>query len=113
MKLVISEKPSVAQSITAAIGAKQRGDGYLEGGSYLVSWCLGLPPRRKAVLTVPVTVTATLSSRRKLASRSDNDSLRWMSPCDKILYKEVMVCHPRIAFPLCKNEIQIVQRSAS
>jgi DNA topoisomerase-3 len=41
LKLVISEKPSVAQSIAAVIGAKQRGDGYLEGGGYLVSWCLG------------------------------------------------------------------------
>ena len=41
LKLVISVKPSVAQSIAAVIGAKQRGDGYLEGGGYLVSWCLG------------------------------------------------------------------------
>ena len=41
MILVISEKPSVAKSIAAVIGAKQRGDGYLEGGGYLVSWCLG------------------------------------------------------------------------
>ena len=41
MKLVISEKPSVAQSIAAVIGAKQRSDGYLQGGGYLVSWCLG------------------------------------------------------------------------
>lgn len=41
MKLVISEKPSVAQSIAAVIGAKQRCDGYLEGNGYLVSWCLG------------------------------------------------------------------------
>ena len=41
MELVISEKPSVAQSIAAVIGAKQRGDGYLEGNGYLVSWCLG------------------------------------------------------------------------
>mgnify|MGYP000949821530 CR=1 FL=1 len=41
MKLVISEKPSVAQSIAAVIGAKQRGNGFLEGGGYLVSWCLG------------------------------------------------------------------------
>ena len=41
MKLVISEKPSVAQSIAAVICAKQRGDGYLEGNGYLVSWCLG------------------------------------------------------------------------
>lgn len=41
MKLVISEKPSVAQSIAVVIGAKQRGDGYLEGSGYLISWCLG------------------------------------------------------------------------
>ena len=41
LKLVISEKPSVAQSIAAVIGAKQRGNGFLEGNGYLVSWCLG------------------------------------------------------------------------
>lgn len=41
MRLVIAEKPSVAQSIAAVIGAKKRGDGYLEGGGYLVSWCFG------------------------------------------------------------------------
>ena len=41
MKLVISEKPSVAQSIAAVIGAKQRGNGFLEGNGYIVSWCLG------------------------------------------------------------------------
>ena len=41
MTLVICEKPSVAQSISAVIGAKKRGEGYLEGGGYLVSWCLG------------------------------------------------------------------------
>ena len=41
MKLVIAEKPSVAQSIAAVLGVKQRGDGYLEGGGFLVSWCIG------------------------------------------------------------------------
>ena len=41
MIFVITEKPSVAQSIATMIGAKQRGDGYLEGGGYHVSWCLG------------------------------------------------------------------------
>ena len=40
-KLVIAEKPSVAQSIAAVIGAKQKYDGYLTGGGYTVSWCLG------------------------------------------------------------------------
>ena len=41
MKLVIAEKPSVARAIAAVIGADQRRDGYLEGGGYLVSWCVG------------------------------------------------------------------------
>ena len=31
MKLVIAEKPSVAQSIAKVIGAEKREDGYLEG----------------------------------------------------------------------------------
>lgn len=41
MKLVLAEKPSVAQSIAKVIGATKRCDGYLEGGSYIVSWCVG------------------------------------------------------------------------
>ena len=41
MKLVIAEKPSVAQSLARVIGADKRCDGYLEGGGYLVSWCIG------------------------------------------------------------------------
>ena len=39
--LVVTEKPSVAQSIAAVLGAKNRGDGYLEGGGWLISWCFG------------------------------------------------------------------------
>ena len=39
--LVIAEKPSVAQTIAAVLGAKQKKDGYIEGGGYLVSWCVG------------------------------------------------------------------------
>ena len=41
MRLVIAEKPSVAQSIAAVLGAKSRHDGYLEGGGYIVSWFFG------------------------------------------------------------------------
>lgn len=40
-KLVIAEKPSVAKSIAAVLGANKRKDGYMEGGGYLVSWCFG------------------------------------------------------------------------
>ena len=41
MKLVIAEKPSVAQSLAAVLGAAERKAGYLEGGGWLVSWCIG------------------------------------------------------------------------
>lgn len=41
MKLVIAEKPSVAQTLAKVIGAYKREDGYLEGSGYLVSWCVG------------------------------------------------------------------------
>ena len=41
MKLVIAEKPSVAQSLAKVIGANQKKDGYLEGNGYIVSWCVG------------------------------------------------------------------------
>lgn len=41
MQLVIAEKPSVAQSIAAVLGVKEKKDGYMEGGGYLVSWCVG------------------------------------------------------------------------
>ena len=41
MRLVIAEKPSVAQSIAAVLGANSRKDGYLEETDVLVSWCVG------------------------------------------------------------------------
>ncbi|MCC8097056.1 MAG: DNA topoisomerase 3 [Eubacterium sp.] len=41
MKLVIAEKPSVAQSIAKVIGANEKKDGYLQGNGYIVSWCIG------------------------------------------------------------------------
>ena len=40
-RLVITEKPSVASAIAKVIGAKERKDGYFQGGGYLVSWCIG------------------------------------------------------------------------
>ena len=40
-RLVITEKPSVAQAYAKVLGATSRQDSYLEGGGYLVSWCVG------------------------------------------------------------------------
>ena len=39
--LIITEKPSVARTISKVLGATTRRDGYLEGGGYLISWCVG------------------------------------------------------------------------
>ena len=40
-QLVIAEKPSVARSIAAVIGATEKQTGYWQGSGYLVSWCIG------------------------------------------------------------------------
>ena len=40
-RLVISEKPSVAMSLSKVLGARSRKDGYVEGNGWLVSWCVG------------------------------------------------------------------------
>jgi len=41
MKLIIAEKPSVAQNIATALKVNGRKEGYIEGGGYLISWCVG------------------------------------------------------------------------
>lgn len=44
MKFVIAEKPAVAKSIAAVLGAGEKRDGYMEGNGYIVSWCVGHLP---------------------------------------------------------------------
>jgi DNA topoisomerase III len=39
--LVVAEKPSVARDIAQALGASQRGEGYLHGGGWVVTWAIG------------------------------------------------------------------------
>ena len=39
--LVIAEKPSVAMTIAAVLGCKDRKDGYMESPDCVVSWCFG------------------------------------------------------------------------
>lgn len=41
MIAVIGEKPSVAKSIAAILGANEKHDGYLSGNGYLVTWAFG------------------------------------------------------------------------
>ncbi len=41
MKIIIAEKPSVAKSIAAIVGANNKKEGYMEGGGYAVTWAFG------------------------------------------------------------------------
>ena len=40
-KLVIAEKPSVAQTVAKALGVSEKGKGCIEGDDYVVTWCYG------------------------------------------------------------------------
>ena len=39
--LVLAEKPSVARDIARVLKANKKGDGYLEGNDYIITWALG------------------------------------------------------------------------
>jgi len=41
MKVVVTEKPSVARDLAEHLGAKSRRDGYLEGNGYQITWAFG------------------------------------------------------------------------
>jgi DNA topoisomerase III len=41
MRLVITEKPSVARDLAGVLGARSRRDGWLEGPDLRITWCLG------------------------------------------------------------------------
>lgn len=40
-RLILAEKPSVAQSIAKVLNVVNKKEGYFEGNGYLVSWCIG------------------------------------------------------------------------
>ena len=40
-KLIITEKPSVAQQFASALGVTGKHNGYIENDSYLITWCVG------------------------------------------------------------------------
>ena len=40
-KLVLAEKPSVARDIARVLSCNKKGNGYLEGNNYIVTWALG------------------------------------------------------------------------
>ena len=40
-KLILAEKPSVGRDIARVLGCNKKGNGYLEGNEYIVTWALG------------------------------------------------------------------------
>ena len=40
-KLIVAEKPSVGRDIARVLGVRERGEGYLYGGEYVVTWAVG------------------------------------------------------------------------
>ena len=67
-KLVIAEKPSVAQSLAAVIGATVRKDGYLEGNGWRVSW---------PVLRMQTAMTQSMPSGDMMICLSCRNIGRW------------------------------------
>ena len=59
--LIITEKPSVASAISAALGANVRGDGCIHGSDLIVSWCYG----HLVELAVPAAYDEKLSKWRR------------------------------------------------
>ena len=41
MRLIVAEKPSVGIAYAHALGVKGKKDGYIEGGEYIITWCIG------------------------------------------------------------------------
>ena len=38
---IVAEKPSVARDIASVVGARAKGDGFLHGNGYVVTWAIG------------------------------------------------------------------------
>ncbi len=101
--VVIAEKPSVARDLAKVLGARTKGDGYLEGQGYRVGWCIGhllelAPPesydpawKRWSQATLPMLPERFLLQPRKGAGKQlavlkrllrERDVTRIVNACD-------------------------------
>ena len=75
-KLVICEKPSVAKSITSALGVTSRADGYFEGGGWLISAAAGIATLERVEVLAGLTPGAKVCledpTRKKVEKDEDN-----------------------------------------
>ena len=74
---VVAEKPSVARDIAAVLGADQRGDGFLHGNGYVVTWAIGHLVALAAAARDPPRVEALAPRPPARCSRASG---RWSSP---------------------------------
>ena len=82
VQLVIAEKPSVARSIAAVIGAAEKQNGYWQGGGYLVSWCIGHLVSFAEAGQYDEKYCPSCPSRGSSLSRTKrNSSLKFCVPC--------------------------------
>ena len=111
--LVVTEKLSVAQTIAAVLDAKKRGDGFIEGSGWLISWCFGhlveLAPadaygeqyKRWSYDTLPI-LPDVWKYRASDGKKKQLDILRsLMNRADMPLHKQlvyVVVCVIKVAF---------------
>lgn len=62
MKVILCEKPSVAQDIAKALGKAQKKDGYIQAGDYAITWAFGhlfeiddeVAPKKWSLDTLPI-----------------------------------------------------------
>ena len=77
--LVITEKPSVARDIVAALGGFEEHDGYWESDDYLVTFSVGhlvelLAPEDVALRQTSRARHSLLLTHRKMTRRTSGDS---------------------------------------
>ena len=95
-KLVIAEKPSVAQNLAAVIGATVRKDGYLEGNSWRVSWCVGhLAGLADADSYIFVNKELQRVTRGALDDLSDKGVIKKFPPCIASTHTALVLKEPK------------------
>ena len=102
MKLVIAEKPSVAQAIANVLGVKEKKDGYFEGNGYAVSWCVG----HLVELSLPESYGEEYKSMRKypIFPNHWNYNIKESSKKQFVIVKDLMN-DQRITSLVCATEV--------
>src|ERR1700675_2230910 len=97
---VLAEKPSVARDIAKVLGATTRGDGYLHGNGYVVTWAIG----HLAALAQPHEIRPEWKSWRRdlLPMLPDNWPLvTYEKTRDQFEIVRKILLSPRVASVIC------------